>query len=76
MDSTFYSNFGGSAICYGEVPGALGVLESPDSPMPIGIVFGAEWTVVGLALFRLQIHKADLPRRRVCQDRRFVLVEE
>ena len=27
-------------------------------------VGGAE----GLALFRLQVHKADLPRRRVCQD--------
>ena len=43
MDSTFYSNFGGAAIRYGEVPGALGVLESPDNPMPIGIALRIEW---------------------------------
>ena len=38
-----YSNFGGAAIRYGEVPGALGVLESPDNPMPIGIALRIEW---------------------------------
>ncbi len=43
MDSIFYSNFGGAAIRYGEVPGALGVLESPDNPMPIGIALRIEW---------------------------------
>ena len=43
MDSIFYSNFGGAAIRYGEIPGALGVLELPDNPMPIGIALRIEW---------------------------------
>ena len=43
MSITPYSNFGGAAIRYGEVPGALGVLESPDNPMPIGIALRIEW---------------------------------
>ena len=67
-DGTFYSNFGGSAIRYDKVPGALGVLESSTTPCRSGLradrVGGAE----GLGLFRLQVHKADLPRRRVCQN--------
>ena len=42
-DGTFYSNFGGSAIRYDKVPGALGMLESPDNPLPIGIALRIEW---------------------------------
>jgi len=41
-DGTFCSNFGGSAIRYDKVPGALGVLESPDNPLPIGIALRIE----------------------------------
>jgi len=41
-DGTFYSNFGGSAIRHAKVPGALGVLESPDTPLPIGIALRIE----------------------------------
>ena len=68
-DGTFYSNFGGVAIRYDEVPGALGMLESPRQPpadrdCAADRVGGAE----GLALFRLQVHKVDLPRRRVCPN--------
>ena len=62
MDSIFDSNFGGAAIRYGEVPGDMGVLESPDNPLPIGIACGSSGRAEGLALFRLQVHKADLPR--------------
>ena len=42
-DGTFYSNFGGSAIRYDKVPVALGMLESPDNPLPIGIALRIEW---------------------------------
>ena len=42
-DGTFYSNFGGSAIRYDKVPGALGMLESLDNPLPIGIAMRIEW---------------------------------
>ena len=41
-DSTFYSNFGGVAIRHDKVPGALGMLESPDNPLPIGIALRIE----------------------------------
>ena len=43
MDSIFYSNFGGSAIRYDKAPGALGMLEPPDNPLPIGIALRIEW---------------------------------
>ena len=40
------------------------------------MTFGAVRTAEGLALFRLQVPRADLPGRWVCLNRRFVLVEE
>ena len=42
-DGTFSSNFGGSAIRYDKVPGILGMLESLDNPLPIGIAMRIEW---------------------------------
>jgi hypothetical protein len=33
------TNFGGAVLRYGEVPGALGALESPDNHMLIRMVF-------------------------------------
>jgi hypothetical protein len=75
MDGAYYSNFGGAVIRHGEDPDVLGVLEAPDNHMPIGIAFQAGGTAEGLALFRLQVHKADLPGRWVCLNRWFVRVE-
>jgi hypothetical protein len=72
MEPAYYTNFGNAAIRYGEVPGALGALESPDNHMPVGMVFPIGWTAEGLAVFRLQVHKADLPGRWVCLNRWFV----
>ena len=72
----FDSNLGGVAIRYGEVSGVIGVFEAPDTPLRIGMTFGAVRTAEGRALFRLQVRRADLPGRWVCLNRRFVLVEE
>jgi hypothetical protein len=58
------------------VPGAIGMLEAPDNPMPIGIALRIGWAAEGLALFWLVISRLDLPGRWVCLNRRFVLVEE
>ena len=38
MEPAYYTNFGGAVLRYGEVP-AIGVLESPDNHMPIGMAF-------------------------------------
>ena len=43
MEPAYSANLGGAAIRDGQVPGALGVLESPDNPMPIGIALRIEW---------------------------------
>ena len=59
----FDSNLGGVAIRYGEVIGVIGVLDAPDTPIPIRMAFGAVRTAEGRALFRLQVHRADLPGR-------------
>jgi hypothetical protein len=75
MEPAYSTNFGGAAIRYGEVPGAIGVLESPDNHMPIGMAFPLGWTAEGLALFRLVIGGEEIPGRWVCRARRFVLVE-
>jgi hypothetical protein len=68
---------GGVAIRYGKVSGVIGVFfEAPDTPMLIGMTFGAVRTAECRAMFWLQVHMADLPGRWVCLNRRFVLVEE
>jgi hypothetical protein len=72
MEPAYYTNFGGAVLRYGEVPGAIGALESPDNHMPIGMVFPIGWTAEGLAAFRLQVYKADHPGRWVCFNRWFV----
>jgi hypothetical protein len=71
----FDSSLGGMALRYGEVSGVIGVFEAPDNPMPLGMAFPSGGTAEGLALFRLQVHKADLPGRWVCLNRWFVRVE-
>jgi hypothetical protein len=43
MEPAYSANLGGSAIRYDKVPGALGMLESPDNPLPIGIALRIEW---------------------------------
>ena len=43
MEPAYSTNLGGVAIRDGQVPGALGVLESLDNPLPIGIALRIEW---------------------------------
>jgi hypothetical protein len=75
QDGKFDSTIGGAALRLGEGPDGLGVLDAPNTPMPIRMAFGAVRTAEGLALFRLVIGQVDLPGRWVCRARRFVLVE-
>jgi hypothetical protein len=59
----------------GQYPFAIGVLESPEEPMPIGMAFGLGQTDDGLALWQLVVHGADVPGRFVIVNREFRQVE-
>jgi hypothetical protein len=58
-----------------QFPFAIGVLESPDKPMPIGMAFGVGRTDNGLALWQLVVHGEDVPGRWVIVNRKFRQVE-
>ena len=59
----------------GQVPGAVGVLDAPDHPMPIGMANCTGLDSAGLAVWRLTVEDADVPGRWVIVDRRFEPVE-
>jgi hypothetical protein len=59
----------------GQFPFAIGVLESPDKPMPIGMAFGVGRTESGLELWQLVVNGADAPGRFVIVNREFRQVE-
>jgi hypothetical protein len=59
----------------GQFPFAIGVLESPDKPMPIGMAFGVGGTDEGLELWQLVVNGADVPGRWVIVNREFRQVE-
>jgi hypothetical protein len=69
----YYANYGPDhgPLLYGRVPGAIGVLEAPDKPMPIGMATSVGWDRNGPALWRLTIHDAEVPGLWVVVDREF-----
>ena len=56
---------------YGSAPGAIGVLEALDKPMPIGMALSVGWDDQRRAVWTLSVHGADLPGRWVVVDREF-----
>ncbi len=58
-------------IRYGEVPGSIGILESPDQFMPIGEASCRTHDENGLAVWTLRIGKEEIPGRWVIVDREF-----
>jgi hypothetical protein len=56
---------------YGTVPGAIGVLEALDKPMPIGMALHAGRDAAGRAVWTLSVADADVPGRWVVVDREF-----
>jgi hypothetical protein len=63
------------AVRSGQFPFAIGVLESPDKPMPIGMAFGVGRTDGDLELWQLVVHGEDVPGRSVIVNREFRRVE-
>ncbi len=59
------------AVRYDAVPGSIGILESPDKPMPIGEAHCVTWDQNGLAVWTLRIGKEEIPGRWVIVDREF-----
>ena len=45
---------------YGEVPGAIGVLEALDGPMPVGRALCIGWDPAGLAVWALAVDGDEL----------------
>ena len=58
-------------LLHGTVPGAIGVIEDPDKPMPIGMALRVGRDDAGRALWTLSIDGEDLPGRWVVIDREF-----
>jgi hypothetical protein len=59
----------------GQLPGSIGVLDSPDHPMPIGMACCIGWERAGLAVWRLMVEGDDVPGRWIIVDREFRPVE-
>jgi hypothetical protein len=73
----YFTNIGvADPVRPGQLPGSIGVLESLDKPMPLGIASEIGRTERGLAVWSLRVHGADVPGRWVIIDRRFVAVDE
>ena len=69
----YFTNVGGKGpVRDGEYPFAIGVLESREDHMPIGIAYPAGRTEDGLELWRLVVSGAEVPGRFVVIDRQFV----
>ena len=59
-------------VVYGTVPGAIGVLEALDKPMPIGMALRVGRDDASRALWTLSVDgNEDLPGRWVVVDREF-----
>jgi hypothetical protein len=54
------------------VASAIGILDSPDNNMAIGMAFHSGRSTDGLALWRLKVRGADLPGRWVVIDGQFI----
>src|SRR5262249_62403075 len=61
----------GGPLKYGEVPGAVGLLEALDKPMPVGMALCVGWDPAGLAVWTLTVHGDELPGRWLVVDGEF-----
>ena len=74
--SRYYAHISAAGpVRYGQVPGSIGVLDSPDRPMPIGMANCTGWDPDGLAIWLLMVDGDDVPGRWIIVDREFRPVE-
>jgi hypothetical protein len=67
----YTDHFGKGPVKYRDVIGSIGVLESPDNHMPIGIAHCRTHDENGLAVFELTVTGEKLPGRWMIVDREF-----
>ena len=68
----YYANISKTGpVKYRDVPGSIGVLESPDNFMQIGQASCKTWDENGLAVWTLRIGGQPIAGRRVIIDREF-----
>jgi hypothetical protein len=73
---TYYTNcFGKGPVKYLDVPGSIGVLESPDNHMPIGIANCRTHYENGVAIWESPMRGAKLPGKWIIIDREFRVAE-
>jgi hypothetical protein len=58
-------------VKYNQPPFSIGVLDSPDKPMPIGEAHCETWDAKGLAVWTIRIGKEKIPGEWVIVDREF-----
>jgi hypothetical protein len=72
MTERYFAHIGGAGpVRYGQVPGSIGVLASPDHPMPIGMASCIGWDRAGLAVWRLTVEGDDVLGRWIIVNREF-----
>jgi hypothetical protein len=69
MTTRYYAHISAAGpVRYGQLPGSIGVLDSPDHPMPVGTAFEVGQSEGGLAVWCLTVEGADMPGRWVIVD--------
>jgi hypothetical protein len=70
---TYYTDAGprSGPLRHGDAPDAIGVLEAPDKPKPIGTAMWAGKGAGGVVLWRLNVHGLDVPDLWFVVDRQF-----
>jgi hypothetical protein len=71
----YTDHFGKGPLKYHDVIGSIGVLESLDNHMPIGIANCCTWDENRLAVWELTVRGEKIPGRWVIVDREFRVAE-
>jgi hypothetical protein len=72
--TTYFTSAGpkaGTIMHRGRRDEAMGVLEAPGKYPAIGLALSVGWDDRGRSLYRLIVHKVELPGRSVVVDREF-----
>ena len=69
----YFTNVGPARgpLLHGTVPGAIGVLEDLDKPIPIGMALCVGVDTLSFALWELVVHDVIVPGRWIVVDREF-----
>ena len=72
MPRYFASITAAGPVKYGQLPGLIGVLESPDRFTPVGEASCVAWDEDGIAIWLLRIGGQPIPGRWIIVNREFL----